>query len=644
MTWVAGHGSFSAGGFVVTSGMSAVVTYALLTLLWGTILVLYVRHRRAAKADALIRLLLAVLILDAFKTVVESAYFGLVWGANYGLLHPAFKVLGEPTFLTLVKLLNVLVAVVVLFWLVRRWVPTELKERARQREELEASLSAARESEERFRLAASASRDFVWDDDLIKKQIYMSPRFAELLGLPVQAGPANTVPWVNVLHPSDREAVQSAVRAALVSGSRFEHRHRALNKDGQVVHLHALGTVVRDANGKPTRLLGFIRDVTQEVAAEASRVQSQKLESLGLLAGGIAHDFNNLLTVLSGSLSLAELQLADGEPVHETLGMASMAVTRAATLTRQLLAYAGRSKLAHAPIDLNRLVDTMGELLNVSVSRKVKLERVLARELPAVMADDGQLQQVVMNLITNAAEAIGEGEGIVTLRTELIELAAPPAEVVGVCPIGRVVRLMVNDTGKGMSPEVKARIFDPFFSTKGSGRGLGLAALAGIMRSHHGAIGLTSELGCGSTFSVYLPALEAMAPAPLPQVKVDSSVPLRARVLLVDDEAMIRRTARKLLEAIGCTVEEASTGLEAVASVNRDASRFDVVLMDLTMPEMDGYEAARRLSLLAPALPVVLSSGYSAADDAGPLPPGVRALAKPYSRAMLEKVLRELTT
>ncbi len=629
----------------MTSGIGAVVTYALLTLLWGTILVLYVRHRRAAKADPLIRLLLTVLILDAFKTVVESAYFGLVFGANYGLLHPVFKALGEPTFLTLVKLLNVVVAVVVLFWLVRRWVPTELKERASQREALEVSLRAARESEERFRLAASASRDFVWDCDLIKNQRYLSPRFEELLGLPLGDTPANAVPWLNVIHPGDREAVQSAAGEVLKTGSRYEQRHRALNKEGRVVHLHASGMVVRDASGKATRFLGFIRDVTQEVAAEASRVQTQKLESLGLLAGGIAHDFNNLLTVISGSLSLADIQLAAGKPVHETLSMASMAVTRSATLTRQLLAYAGRSKVAQTPIDLNRLVDTMGELLNVSVSRKVKFERLLAPGLPAVMADDGQLQQVVMNLITNAAEAIGEGDGTVTLRTEFIELTAPPADVLGPCPLGRVVRLMVSDTGKGMSAEVRARLFDPFFTTKGAGRGLGLAALTGIMRAHGGAIGLTSELGRGSTFHVYLPALDSMAPAPtpVPVLKVDSSVPLRARVLLVDDEAMIRRTARRLLEAIGCTVEEASTGAEAVTAVSRDASRFDVVVMDLTMPEMNGYEAARRLAVLAPALPVVLSSGYSAADDAGPLPPGVRSLAKPYSRAMLENLLRELT-
>jgi two-component system, cell cycle sensor histidine kinase and response regulator CckA len=624
----------------MSSGLGAVVIYAVLTLLWGTILVLYARHRRAARADALIRLLLSVLILDAFKTVVESAYFGLVWGANYGLLHPVFKALGEPLFLTQVKLLNVMVAVVVLFWLVRRWVPTELKQRAAQREELEASLRAVRESEERFRLAAAASRDFVWDCDLLTQQVYMSPRFVELLGYDPKTTAGD--PWLGLVHPDDREPVTLAARSAIQTGNAFEQRHRAVKKDGTVVQLHASGMVVRDAQGRPTRFLGFTRDITQEVAAEASRVQSQKLESLGLLAGGIAHDFNNLLTVLSGSLSHIEHQLADKEPVDETLSTANVAVKRATALTRQLLAYAGRSKLAHAPIDLNRLVDTMGELLSVSVSRKVKLERVLAAQLPAVMADEGQLQQVVMNLITNASEAIGDREGVITLRTALVELSAPPADVVGHPPEGRVVKLVVSDTGQGMNAEVKARIFDPFFSTKGSGRGLGLASLVGILRTHGGAIGLISEPGRGSTFTVYLPALSVMAPVPHPVVKAEPAAPLNARVLLVDDEEMIRRTARRLLRSLGCTVEEATTGVEAVAKVTASPAAFDVVVMDLTMPEMDGYEATRRIAELAPSLPVVLSSGYSASDDPGLLPEGVRSLAKPYDRSTLERLLREV--
>ena len=316
-------------------------------------------------------------------------------------------------------------------------------------------------------------------------------------------------------------------------------------------------------------------------------------------------------------------------------------MTRAATLTRQLLAYAGHSKHSQVPLDLNRLVDTMGDLLTVSVSRKVKLARVLAPGLPAVLADDGQLQQVVMNLITNASEAIGDREGSVTLRTELLNLDAPPPDVVGPAPRGRVVRLSVTDTGVGMSAEVRAHLFDPFFSTKGSGRGLGLAALAGILRSHGGAIGLTTEPGQGSTFQVYLPALETPAPAPAAITRT-ASTPLEARVLLVDDEPLIRRTAGRLLRMLGCTVDEASTGLEAVARVTAKPDQFDVVLMDLTMPEMGGYEATRRIAVIAPGLPVVISSGYSADDDPGPLPDGVRSLSKPYSARTLEALLREV--
>jgi|GEM_PF-1356701 PAS domain S-box-containing protein len=634
----------------MSSGAGAVFIYSLLTVLWSTILVLYVRHRRAARADALISLLLAVLILDAFKTVVESAYFGLVWGGNYGLLPATFKVLGDPTFLTLVKLLNVLVAVVVLFWLVRRWVPTELAQRAaaraaetKLREELEASLRAVRESEERFHLAADASRDFLFDHDLRTGVVFSSPRFPELLGYAPHEWPATLEPWLQAVHPEDAERVRAALRDVVAGKSRtYEQRHRVVAKDGRVLHVLVSGLVVRDADGKATRFVGFTRDVTREVAEEAARVQTQKLESLGLLAGGIAHDFNNLLTVVSASLSIAERQLDRPDTLKDTLGTATLAVTRATSLTRQLLAYAGRSKVAQKPVDLNHVVSAMGELLSVSVSRKVKFQRVLAPSLPPVKGDDGQLQQVVMNLITNAAEAIGDREGTVTLTTDEVVLDVPPRDVVGPAPRGRVVRLRVSDTGEGMTAEVKARIFDPFFSTKGSGRGLGLAALAGILRSHDGAIGLLSEPGRGTTFSVYLPALAtSQKPAPTPAARPNGQA-LQARVLLVDDEALLRRSAGRLLQLLGCEVDEAVTGADAVAKVTAAPERYDVVLMDVTMPEMDGYEATRRLATIAPKLAVVLSSGYSASDDAGALPAGVRALAKPYDARQLEAVLRDV--
>lgn len=633
----------------MSSGLGAVVTYALLTLLWGGILVVYVRQRQAARSDALIALLLSVLSLDAFKTVVESAYFGLVWGANYGLLPASFKVLGEAVFLTSVKWLNVGVAVVVLLALVRRWLPTELALRASQREaaeqlkrELEDSLRAARESEARFVLASSASRDFVWDTDLRTGQTFVSPRFPELLGYTPAEWGTTPAQWEARVLPDDLPRVRAAIDDCIEGRTpRFEARYRVRTRQGALLHLHAAGACMRDAaTGKATRFAGFIRDVTSELAAEEGRMQTQKLESLGLLAGGIAHDFNNLLTVVSASLSLAEVHAAQGAPVAEELATASLAVRRATVLTRQLLAYAGRGPSVRAPLDLNQVVSAMGELLAVSVPRKVKLERQLEAGLPPVMGDDAQLQQVVMNLITNAAEAIGDADGTVTLRTSTETLGAPPADVVGEAPLGRVVKLTVSDTGAGMSPEVKARLFDPFFSTKGPGRGLGLAALLGILRAHGGAIGLTSAPGRGTTFSSYLPALDTVLPPPAPAPPPPDDTALGVRVLVVDDEALLRRSASRLLKTFGCAVTEASGGREAVDLVGADPRRFDVVLMDLTMPEMDGAEATRRIAELAPQLPVVLSSGYSA-PDLGPLPEGVRMLPKPWDASRLEALLRE---
>jgi PAS domain S-box-containing protein len=539
------------------------------------------------------------------------------------------------------------VALVVLGSLARFWVPTELARRASQRDaenelrrNLEQSLQAARENEDRFMLASSASRDFVWDTDLRTGHVYTSPRFVELLGYGPDEWPPTVEPWRRIVHPEDLASVDAAMAAAFKGKTpTYEARFRALRKDGTVLHLHATGATVREPSGRATRFAGFVRDVTQDLLAESARVQSQKLESVGLLAGGIAHDFNNLLTVVSASLSLAEMQAGKGEPVTETLDTAMHAVRRAAVLTRQLLSYAGRSPVARAPLDLNQVVESIGELLAVSVPRKVVLERRLEPGLPPVLGDESQLQQVVMNLIVNAAEAIGDLEGKVTLRTDSLVLDAVPEGVVGEALRGAVVRLTVTDTGCGMSAEVQSRLFDPFFSTKGTGRGLGLAALVGILRSHGGAVGLSSAPGRGTSFTIYLPALDpARAPRPVAS-KVNEGRKLAARVLLVDDEALLRQSASRLLKMLGCSVEQASTGAEAVARVGAGPDQFDVVLMDVTMPEMDGYEAARRIAVLAPRLPIILSSGYSWQGEAG-LPAGVGSLEKPYDVAKLEAALR----
>ncbi|MBL8914077.1 MAG: response regulator [Archangium sp.] len=624
----------------MSGALAAVITYALLLVLWTIILALYVRHRRHAEGDSLIALLLTVLALDAFKSAFESAYFGTVWAANYGVLPASFKTLGEPWPLASVKLLNVAVASIVLFRLARFWVPQELQRREQQRIDLQATLKLARDNEETLRLAVSATSNFLWDTDLRTGRVTASGETGRWLGYPPEEWPPE--PWDQIVHPEDAQRVAEAITAAIKGRTpNYDVKHRVRKKDGTAIQVHSTGVVARDAQGRAVRFVGSVRDVSREVEEEAARVQTQKLEGLGLLAGGIAHDFNNLLTVVTSSLELARSNTA-ADKKSEALDTAKLAVTRATVLTRQLLAYAGRASTEHVPLDLNELVGSMGDLLSVTVPRKVTVQRELEKTLPAVMGDPAQLQQVVMNLITNAGEAIGEKEGQVTLRTAAMTLDAPPPHLRTGTISGKVVRLTVTDTGHGMSSETQARIFDPFFSTKGTGRGLGLSALAGILKSHGGAICLDSAIGRGSTFTIYLPALDKPLEKPAAPPAAERE-PLSLRVLLVDDEPLLRRSTRRLLELLGCTVEEAETGRQALERVRAHVTDFDVVLMDVTMPEMSGIEASEVLRELAPKLPVVLSTGYSAGGD---LPDsssdsGLFTLAKPYTLEQMERVLRK---
>ncbi len=635
----------------MSSGFGAVVTYAVLALLWSAVVLVYARQWPATKGDRALRLLLAFLIAEALRTVVESAYFGLLWGANYGLLPDGLKVLGQPVFLTAAKLMTFVLGIVVLVGVARVWIPTELQRRQQRRDaeqelrrQLEESLRAAREREEQFSLAATASRDGLWDENLRTGERSLSLRFWQVLGYD-ELPPDTAAKWLSLIHPDDKQRVIDEYRAFLTSGeTNYEVRYRIFHRDGSVVHLHGRGMLVKDEHGKPIRLVGFTRDVTEDFEAEAHRVQTQKMEGLGLLAGGIAHDFNNLLTVVSSSLSLAERQSERGVPVHEALQTAGQAVQRATALTRQLLAYAGRTNLSQHPLDLNQVVQGIGELLSVSMPRKVKLVQSLAPDLPGVLGDDGQLQQVVMNLITNAAEAIGDADGTVTLRTEVVTIDDEPADARTETPRGRVVCLTVEDTGCGMTAPQMARIFDPFFTTKGTGRGLGLAAMVGILRKHGGGVGVHSELEKGTRFRVFFPALAVAPAAPQLVAQRAASSKINARVLLVDDEPLLRRSATRLLVMLGCSVSEASTGAEAVKLVTATPDAFDVVLMDLTMPEMDGFEATQRIAKVAPNLAVVVSSGYTAVELPPQLPPSTRALAKPYDVNRLEAILREVTS
>jgi nitrogen-specific signal transduction histidine kinase/CheY-like chemotaxis protein len=391
---------------------------------------------------------------------------------------------------------------------------------------------------------------------------------------------------------------------------------------------------------------GVVLDVTERRQAEDALRQAQKLESIGVLAGGIAHDFNNLLTGIMGNASLALRTLpGDGAArAHPLLQDVIRASERAADLTQQLLAYAGKGRFFIQQVDLPALVREISGLVRTSIPKKVALQ-LHTGACPPVEADASQLQQVVMNLVINGAEAIGDAPGVVTVTTGARRCTAaelrrrfPGADL----PAGEYVQLEVRDTGSGMDAATRARIFDPFFTTKFTGRGLGLAAVLGIVRGHRGAIAVESATGQGTTFTVVLPAAEALAPAaPAP---VDAAVePTGAGdVLVVDDEEVVRRLAQSALEEYGYGVVVAGHGLEAVDLVRRAPDRFRAVLLDMTMPVMNGEEAIGHLQRLRPDLPVIVSSGYGEVEALRRFE-GARVagfLQKPYTARQLADAVR----
>jgi len=401
-------------------------------------------------------------------------------------------------------------------------------------------------------------------------------------------------------------------------------------------------------------LEGALVDMTDRKRAEEERrklevqVQhAQKLESLGVLAGGIAHDFNNLLVAILGNADLALMDMPPGAAERQSIEEIKKAAKRASELTNQMLAYSGKGQFVIAVVDVNDLVREMGHLLEVSISKKAILTYDLADSLPSIEADASQIRQVVMNLITNASDAVSDASGIISIHTSLIHadsafladtyLGKDLPEELYVC-------LEVSDTGCGMDAEARAKLFDPFFTTKFSGRGLGLAAVLGIIRGHGGAIKVTSAPGEGTVFQILLPVAAADVEHPAVVDRADRIAAVKgATVLVVDDEQSVRNVARLMLTRSGYDVLTAVDGRQAVGMYKRHAEDIDVVLLDMTMPHMGGKEAFRQIREIRPDAKIILCSGYSEQDARGRF--GATGLAgflqKPYE---LDKLTRILNT
>ncbi len=503
--------------------------------------------------------------------------------------------------------------------------------------------------EERQLFAAGPTIVFKWRNDATWPVEYVSANVMAVLGYTPLALTSGAVRHSSIVHPEDLPRVGAEVRGHVKAGLEwFEQEYRIFHADGRTRTVSVFTNVVRNADGVAAYFRAYMVDITERRAREAEHARNeeqvqhaQKLESLGVLAGGIAHDFNNLLVGVLGNASLAMEELPEHSPVRPLLDDLQTAARRAAELTRQLLAYSGRGKFVVEDIDLSCLVREMERLLSAVVSKKALVTTEMRADLPPLRADATQLRQVVMNLITNASDALGDASGTITIRTRRMNASRAWLSVAQVgmdASEGDYLVLEVADTGEGMSAEAMQRLFDPSYSTRGVGRGLGLAAVLGIVRGHHGAVRITSLPDVGTTVTVLLPVSASDTITVAPPL---TAAPSRGTVLAVDDDAAALRVATRILAREGYSVLTANHGRAALEVYAERGPAIDLVLLDLTMPELSGWETLRELRQLNPDVTVLLMSGY--AQDAGASSAGAAGfLAKPYGVAQLRDMVNGL--
>ncbi len=499
-----------------------------------------------------------------------------------------------------------------------------------------------KKSAELFRLLAQVSPVGIFRTDATGRCQYVNTKWCELAGL--TPADAHGRGWERALHPDDREGVLTTLAHSLREGTPFADEFRFRNADGEERWLYGQAMLETNAAGEPQGLVGAITDITSRKDLEDQLRQAQKMEAIGTLAGGIAHDFNNLLTPIIGYAEMVQLELHKGSEPWADQQEVLKAATRASELVKQILSFSRQSERQLNPLPLQPVVAETIKLLRSSIPSTIEIRSKLAQVDVTVKADPTQIQQLLMNLCTNANYAMREHGGILSIALHPMELDKDePMVAAGHLLPGPHALLTISDTGCGIPPATRDRIFEPYFTTKpsGDGTGMGLAMVHGIIKSHAGHITVASTAGRGTTFQIYLPRTNAAEQAPV-ALLTDTPVSGHERILVVDDEVPIAKMIAQILARAGYDVTAATGSADALRTFTLSPDDFDLVITDMTMPHMSGAAMSRRLLTVRPDLPIIMCTGFSATFDSEQAAAlGVRDfLMKPVRREQLLETVR----
>jgi two-component system cell cycle sensor histidine kinase/response regulator CckA len=526
-------------------------------------------------------------------------------------------------------------------------VDRELRD-ARSRLERRQAEKHLAESQERLALAIQATQLGTFDYSPLTGTLVWSEMTKRHFGLSPSFSTVSYETFLRGLHPDDQERAHAAWQSALTPGSggeyATEYRTRGI-EDGVERHVSSWGRVYFDDAGQPVRLVGVTLDISERKRLEEQFRQAQKLESVGRLASGVAHDFNNILMVINGYSDALLGKLDADDPLRDLVTPIRDAGERGAALSAQLLVLSRKQVAERRVVNLNEIIVELERMLAKIIGEDIKLKSDLSSSLGTIMADPGQLHQVLMNLAINARDAMPSG-GSLTIETCNFDVRDGFVDAVAGLKPGRYVRLKVSDTGTGMTKEVKSHLFEPFFTTKraGQGTGLGLATVYGIVQQNEGSISIDSEPGQGTTFTIYLPQYRGSSAAKEKRNPTSAALRGNETILVVEDQEEVRELAGRVLRLYGYQVLESAHPDDALLQAERYAEPIQLMLADVVMPGMTGPELTVRMKLLRPAMRVLFMSGYSEGSlfDRQVLESVGAYLAKPFSAAALAEKVREI--